>query len=173
MRGFTLLEVVVALTAGALLLVALHGLVSTVVDVGARLVAVRRQAEVARGGDRWLRALIASTVVGQTRGSPFEGRPHGAEFTAMVPSAFGWHEARRTRLLLESGSLMASIDGAAPIVLGAGARSVEFDYLLEPGADARWVRAWSPPVSAPLAIRVRLDLGGVVDTALYLVGPRG
>ena len=53
-------------------------------------------------------------------------------------------------------------------------RSVRFDYLLVPGADARWVMEWHSQVSAPLAVRVTLShTGGEVDTMLYLVKPRG
>lgn len=172
-RGFTLIEVVVALTAGALLLLTLHGLVSAVTDAGATLIAARRGAEVSRQGDRWLRSLIASTSVGQPGDASFEGGPASATFMTMMPSAFGWHEPRPVDIHVDGDSLLLNVNGAEGIVLRHGVRSVGLDYLLEPGANAHWVRQWSSPVSAPLAIRVRIDLGGQVDTALYLIGPRG
>lgn len=172
-RGFTLIEVVVALTAGTLLLVALHGLVSAVTDAGATLIAARRDAESSHQGDRWLRSIIASTSVGQPGDVPFEGAPAFATFMAMVPTAYGWHEARPVDIRVAGDSLLLNVNGADAIMLRHGVRSVGLDYLLEPGANAHWVRQWSSPVSAPLAIRVRIDLGGPVDTALYLIGPRG
>lgn len=50
------------------------------------------------------------------------------------------------------------------------------EYLLEPGADAAWMKGWQSPVSAPLAVRLRIRRGddaGVVDTLLFAIGPRG
>ena len=58
---------------------------------------------------------------------------------------------------------------------------LQFDYLLEPGAESRWVREWVSPVSAPVAVRMRIakagcgkrDAGCVVDTLLFLIKERG
>jgi hypothetical protein len=60
---------------------------------------------------------------------------------------------------------------------------VAFDYLLEPGENTKWVREWISPVSAPLAVRVRVthlsDNGqrttahAVTDTLLLLIKERG
>ena len=63
-------------------------------------------------------------------------------------------------------------------MLADSVRDVQFDYLLDPGENATWVREWISPVSAPLAIRVRITKGvgsGMwgVDTLLLIVGPRG
>jgi prepilin-type N-terminal cleavage/methylation domain-containing protein len=172
-RGFTIVELLVALSAGALLLAALYGIVASVMDAGETLVAARREAELSRQGHRWLRSIIASTSVGQPGDAPFEGGPASATFMTMMPSAHGWHEPRAIDVRLDGDSLLASVTGAEAIVLRRGVRAVNLDYLLEPGASAHWVRQWRSPVSAPLALRVRIDLGGHVDTALYLIGPRG
>lgn len=172
-RGFTIVELLVALSAGALLLAALYGLVASVMDAGATLVAARRDAELARQGDRWLRSIIASTSVGQPGDVPFEGAPTATTFMTMMPSAYGWHEPRPVDIRVDGDSLLLRVKGTEPIVLRRGVRALALDYLLEPGANAHWVRQWSSPVSAPLALRIRIDLGGQVDTALYLIGPRG
>jgi hypothetical protein len=51
---------------------------------------------------------------------------------------------------------------------------VAFDYLLEPGLNSQWASVWESPVSAPLAIRVRItQLDRIADTLLLIVGPRG
>ncbi|MGH2667750.1 MAG: hypothetical protein ACRDH5_01270, partial [bacterium] len=43
-----------------------------------------------------------------------------------------------------------------------------------PGERARFVREWISPVSAPVAVRVRVGHAiGTVDTLLLIVGPRG
>ncbi len=171
--GFTMIELMVALAAGALLLAALFGLVTAVIDSGSRLVAQRRVAEQSRQGDRWLRSVIASTSVGRPGDAQYGGGPESASFTTMLPTAYGWHEARAVTLGAEGDSLLLSVAGAEPIVLRRGVRALALDYLLEPGANAKWVRQWSSPVSAPLAVRVRIEMETEVDTALYLIGPRG
>jgi hypothetical protein len=168
-----MIELVVALTAGALLLAALYGLVAAVIDSGSRLVAQRREAEQSRQGDRWLRSVIASTSVGRPGDGQYEGGPASAMFTTMMPTAYGWHEARAVSLRVRGDSLLLDVTGSHEIVLRQGVRGLALDYLLEPGADAKWVRQWSSPVSAPLAVRVRIAMEAEVDTALYLIGPRG
>ena len=58
---------------------------------------------------------------------------------------------------------------------------LEFDYLLEPGAESRWVKEWVSPVTAPVAIRLRVTTGResgdggrvVTDTLLFLIKERG
>jgi hypothetical protein len=51
---------------------------------------------------------------------------------------------------------------------------VTFEYLLEYGAQARWVQEWHSPASAPLAVRLRLQAdSGAVDTLMLVIGPRG
>jgi len=64
------------------------------------------------------------------------------------------------------------------IALEDSVSGVEFDYLLEPGVNAAWVREWISPVSAPVAIRMRVTSArsmehGAVDTLLFVIGPRG
>ena len=68
---------------------------------------------------------------------------------------------------------IAAVDQADTLVLADDAHTVAFDYVLEPGADAQWAREWISPVSAPLAIRVRLTGATQVDTLLLLVKERG
>jgi hypothetical protein len=68
-----------------------------------------------------------------------------------------------------------------PVVLIDSVADVALDYLLEPGLDARWVGEWVSPLSAPLAVRMRIrragnetrEPGGVVDTLLFLIKERG
>jgi hypothetical protein len=69
-------------------------------------------------------------------------------------------------------SLRADTDHG-PIGLQQGVREVDFDYLLEPGAESHWVREWVSPVSAPLAVRIRLTRNTGVDTTVMLIKGRG
>ncbi len=174
--GFTLIEVLVAvLLTGVVALVA-HGLFSAATD-GLRAV---DRADLALARDmnarRWLSAAMLSAEAGQGGDGPFEGRPNSATFSVLIATPHGWSELRTVRLA-QSGDRFRATVGAEALTLAEPVDSVEFDYLVEPGADARWATTWISPVSLPLAIRVRTmsHLGErvIADTALYLVKARG
>ena len=72
----------------------------------------------------------------------------------------------------------ARVGDAAPLVLADSVKAVAFDYLLEPGAESRWAAEWVSPVSAPIAVRLRVEstssAGAIrADTVLYLIKSRG
>ena len=77
--------------------------------------------------------------------------------------------------------MRATITPGTPIALVDSVTNVQVDYRLEPGAESRWVREWVSPVSAPVAVRMRIeravhgaqDTGNVVDTLLFLIKERG
>ena len=89
----------------------------------------------------------------------------------------GWFEQTPTHLV-QAGSHFLGTTGAESLQLADSVSDVAFDYLLDPGADTKWVREWISPVSAPLAVRVRIAGCGrrdvaCVDTLLFLVKERG
>ena len=93
----------------------------------------------------------------------------------------GWFEQRRVVLERAGPDLVASVSPGASIVLRDSIAELALDYLLEQGADAAWVRQWISPVSAPVAVRLRIATTGcvmrdgkcVVDTLLFLIKERG
>src|SRR5438105_2612900 len=83
------------------------------------------------------------------------------------------------RLFAAAGDAGRTFPGER-IALADSIASLDFDYLLEPGAESRWVRVWVSPVSAPLAVRMRVERPGkgeggrvVTDTLLFLIKERG
>jgi hypothetical protein len=122
---------------------------------------------------RWLQAAALSLDVGQGAGDGFEGRADRLAFSTWLETSDGWFARRRVALGLGSRGFIAAVDQADTLVLVDNVRTVAFDYLLEPGADTKWVREWISPVSAPLAIRLRLASASRVDTLLLLVKERG
>jgi hypothetical protein len=108
---------------------------------------------------------------------PFEGRADRAVFTSWQLSAGGWFEPHQIELRREGDRFRAG-SGTEALTLADSVVGVAFDYLLDPGADTKWVREWISPVSAPLAVRVRIAGcgrrdAGCVDTLLFLVKERG
>ena len=180
-RGFTLLEVLVALAIGGIVALLAHQLFGAVVVHGRTLTEARTTLDRVSNARRWLEATFLSLDVGTDGASGFEGRPDHAVFSAWLLTSDGWFERRQVALRWDTGRLRATVTPGTPIALMDSVADVEMDYLLEPGADSRWVREWVSPVSAPLAVRMRVTLGRVtwdvdrvdVDTLLFLVKERG
>ena len=170
-QGFTLIEVMVAVAIAGIVIVAAHQIFTGVAD-GARAVATARASlDRSANARRWLKATFLSLE------PPFEGRANRASFTSWQLVPGGWFEQRPTQLVQE-GSHFLGTTGAESLPLADSVRDVAFDYLLDPGADAKWVREWISPVSAPIAIRLRIAGcgrrdAGCVDTLLFLVKERG
>src|SRR2546430_2699287 len=180
-RGFALVEVLVALTIGAVVILLAHQLFAGVADRGRTLTEARTALDRAANARRWLEATFLSLDVGTEGASGFEGRPVHAAFTTCLLTPDGWFERRIVSLARQDDRLVATVTPGQAIALSDGVTDLAFDYLLEPGAEARWVREWVSPVSAPVAVRMRLTRGRgtgdgervVTDTLLFLIKERG
>ncbi len=184
-RGFTLVEVLIALMIGSLVVLLTHELFRSVTEGAQRLERGRVALERQRLGDRWLAAALLSLETGDLAGS-FEGHPDNVRFATWLLQPGGWMELDHVRLSVIDTDLVAETAGGR-MILQTGVERVGFDYLLEPGADSRWVQDWVSPVSAPLAVRIRLTLLAdrsdrpiarppdrlMVDTLLLLIKGRG
>ncbi len=172
-RGFTLVELMVALILTALVALLAHRTFAVAVTGVRQLREARRQLDRASNAGRWLGAAFLSLELGQEGDGPFEGTHEELRFTTWLPVPGGWLERRTVRLRRRGAEFVAAVDGATPVVLAQYVTDVSIDYLLEPGANTRWASAWSSPVSAPIAIRLRIRSGERADTALYLIKGRG
>jgi len=170
-RGFTLIEVMIALALSALVVLLAHRVFTGVVEGAQSLQAARTNLDREANARRWLTEMLGSLDVGTEGTGGFSGRPDRLEFTTWQHVPSGWLERRRVILGVEDGVFVARSDMS--IALEDSVRDVEFDYLLDPGANAAWVREWVSPVSAPIAVRVRIIRERATDTLLFVVGPRG
>jgi prepilin-type N-terminal cleavage/methylation domain-containing protein len=171
LSGFTLIEVMVAMTIAGLVILAAHRIFTGVADGARAVAAARERLDRSVNAQRWLKATFLSLD------PPFEGRANHASFTSWQLVSGGWFEQTPTQLVQE-GSHFLGATGAASLQLADGVTDVAFDYLLDPGADTKWVREWISPVSAPLAVRLRIVGCGrrdasCVDTLLFLIKERG
>ncbi len=173
-RGFTLIEILVALTIGAIAVLLAPQIFAAVVH--ARLVLDREL-----NARRWLEATFLSLDVGVDSAGGFEGRPNRVRFASWLRTPDGWFERRAVVLQQEPDRLIASVTPGGAIALLDNVTDLQLDYLLEPGADVRWVREWVSPVSAPVVVRLRVTRvrekreaeRAVVDTLLFLIRDRG
>jgi len=170
-RGFTLIEVLVALTIASLVVLVAHQMFTGVADGADTVAAQRRILDRRSNTRRWLKATFLSLE------PPFEGRPTSVSFNSWQLTSGGWFQPQEIELAWDGRRFVARHAGEA-LPLADTVTGVAFDYLLEPGADTKWVRAWVSPVSAPVAVRVRIagcgrGDAGCVDTLLFLVKERG
>jgi len=171
--GFTLIELLVAMTVAATVLLLARVLFSATVDATSRVETVSAEAESDAAGRRWMDEAFRSLEIGRPGDAPFDGVTDAVRFTGYLWTPAGWPERSLIELRASTGRLLLAGDSIRPIVLRQNIKSASFDYLLDLGADARWVGAWHSPVSAPMAVRVRLVSASGVDTLLFVIGARG
>ena len=173
-RGFTLVEVMVALAIGGVVVLCAERMFAAAADGGRALEQAREQLDRSANARRWLQATFLSLAVGDSGSGPFDGNTDRLRFTAWQMTPGGWLEPRRIELSATDGRLMALVSPGELLPLAVGVNDLAFDYLLEPGAESRWVQQWISPVSAPLAVRIRLGRAlGRADTLLVLIKERG
>ena len=179
-NGFTLIELLVALALGAIVVLLAHRVFVAVVEGADRIRVARRALDREANAQRWLTEAIGSLAVGSPVGGAFEGTADHVRFGTWLPTGAGGFAPVRVNVAVHAGRLVAHQEGADSLLLLDRVRAVAFEYLLDPGANARWVHEWLSPVTAPLAVRVRLvrqvassDTASTVDTLLLLIGPRG
>lgn len=171
-RGFTLIEVMVALLLTSLVALVAHQLLAGVID-GA--VALRRSAPSATDpilGREWVLEACRTLEVGAPGTHGFEGTASSVHFDARLVTEEGWVERQPVSIEAGPGELKIRT-GAITARLVDSAEMATIDYLADAAGDAGWVSGWSSPVSAPLAMRLRWTRAGVADTLLCSIGARG
>jgi prepilin-type N-terminal cleavage/methylation domain-containing protein len=170
-RGFTLVELMIALMIAGLVVLLAHEIFSSATDGIRQLSISGKHLEAEQLGERWLASAMLSIETGGPAGE-FAGDPDHLSFSTWLMTPYGWFERRQVSIALKSGTLRA-ISSPGDESLFDGVRQVSFDYLLEPGLNSRWVNDWVSPVSAPLAVRIRMDRMVGTDTLLFLIKARG
>jgi len=155
-RGFTVIELVVALTLGALVVLIAHRLYAGALDGAARLLGGRRELDRQVNGERWLASAFTSLEVGPAPLGGFSGSPHGVAFGSWRQTPMGWFAPVRISLEQVGDSLVGALSSGTRILVAERVSVLDCDYLLAWGANASWVRTWQSPVSAPIALRVRV-----------------
>jgi prepilin-type N-terminal cleavage/methylation domain-containing protein len=174
-HGFTVLELMVALTVGSILIVLTHSILGTATMSAEVVAATSHHRDREFNGRRWLRAAFGSLAAPSDE-SPFIGLRESMTFSASIRNAGGWLAPDRLHLQLRNNSLIASGTSKDTLVLADSIQAMAMDYLLYPGAESRWTREWISRIKAPLAVRLRLvgmhPSRDRVDTLLFLLQDR-
>lgn len=172
--GFTLVEIIVAMTIGAIVLVGVRQAAVGVADISDATLGRARTAERAINGERLLRRLVAQMEPDSNATGGLVGDTTHAEFDAWCDVPDGWQERCRARIEIVPDSasggarfVASSSTGLRAVLLQWRDRST-LCYLLDAADGGRWRADWDGRLSLPLAI-------GVVtgpDTLLVPVGVR-
>ncbi len=171
-RGFTLVELMVALAVGGLVVLLAHRLAASVLD-GIERVAAAIEAQERRANARRVLTAVVGSVDVQYGRDAFRGEPDRVAFAAWAEDGRGWTARRSMLLEARGGALVLEREHQAPLRLWDGVFRLEIDYLLDYGARERWVRRWISESSAPTALRLRVAGPERTDTLLLLIGARG
>jgi prepilin-type N-terminal cleavage/methylation domain-containing protein len=171
--GFTLIEVLVALSIAGMLLLGTRALLEQLADGAERISRTAEAGDRDANAERLLRRLAAQIEAGGPDAAGFLGNERGARFATWCDVAAGWQERCTVTLgfvPVEDGvALTALLPGGELIVVRRGVRSGALRYLYSAGDGGTWLRSWESGVSTPLAMAVVLD----GDTLIVRIGERG
>jgi prepilin-type N-terminal cleavage/methylation domain-containing protein len=179
-RGFTLVELLVALVVGAVVMLGGRLLFQSVADSRARLSRATRHADDDANAERVLRATVSALEVGSGPDAQFGGDEHQTRFTSWCDTPGGWKERCAVTLsvvgdsagtVIQDGpghALVLQLAQQPPVVVRTAFTDGALRYLLDAHDGGRWMRVWDRGLSAPLAIAAIVD----GDTLILGVGNR-
>lgn len=180
-RGFTLVEVVVAVAIGGLVTLTAAGTAASVLELtehaDAHLSGTLRSAAVRTQLREWLRASYAS------RDSTYEAAFTGFDGPQNGADALRFHVVDPTATVRGRASIVLAIDaapGGGPSLVAViqpeagaatrvelipGADFLEVRYLYFVSSEPRWFAGWSSEVERPAAVRLWIDGDGLESLA--------
>ncbi|MGH7719760.1 MAG: type IV pilus modification PilV family protein [Steroidobacteraceae bacterium] len=172
-RGFTLVEVIVALAVSGVVLLGARALLSGLADHADRLVTYGRATDREANAERLLRSLVAQLEVGTADAGTFGGTEREARFTTWCDVPAGWQERCEVMLAIDTldsrALLRARLSTGHDLILRRGFRAGALRYLHDADAGGMWFHVWGTGVTAPQALGVILDR----DTLILRIGERG
>lgn len=167
------MEMVVALTIGACVIAAAHGILTGLSNA---INSVRRQAESHDdriNGIRELRELSGRLEVGAGDSLAFVGLPRETRFASWCDVPSGWLERCAVTLgFVEhdgKSELWEQGRSRRPVLLLSGTGPASFLYLNSAAHGGQWFSRWDVELSAPLALSVVIG----ADTTVVRFGARG
>jgi prepilin-type N-terminal cleavage/methylation domain-containing protein len=171
-RGFTLVELLAALTICGLALAGATALLDQLGDGSARIARESLRASREGNGARLLARLLMDASASTDSTQRFRGDGNSLELSTLCDAPGGWREPCRVTLSIDrrgdSSVVLAGLPGnAAPAVLRrAGTASFRY-FRPMAGTDTMWVMQWSSNASLPVAMSVVAR----DDTIILPVGP--
>jgi prepilin-type N-terminal cleavage/methylation domain-containing protein len=172
-RGFTLIEILVALAVSGLVVLSARALMEAVDDAATRIGVRAESSDRTANAERLLRAVVGRLEVGTPASGQFGGDERSAQFTSWCERPGGWLERCAVTLVLrpERGGTAVALELSTgeTITVARGSGRAELRYLSDARGGGSWIRVWGSGITAPLAIAVFLER----DTLLLRIGERG
>ena len=163
-RGFTLIEVMVAIALSGIILLGARAMLVQLADDSDRIVSTAADADREANGDRLLRALVGRMEAGSDSIPALVGAERAARFHSWCDVPAGWQERCEITLAIvelgaegEEQALVARFPDGEVIPLRQGFRSGTLRYLHAAGEGGAWLRSWESTITTPLAIGVVVD----------------
>ncbi|HET7603050.1 MAG TPA: prepilin-type N-terminal cleavage/methylation domain-containing protein [Gemmatimonadales bacterium] len=168
--GFTLVEVMLALTIGAMALAVLGEMIGSGITAGRSLERKRARLDSAAVAVAWLRMAFRNAEAGQPGDIPFEGERTGVRFSARMPGPNGRHSLDVVHVAFEDSGVVMHSDQLGSLRLLSGVPALRFDYLERLGAESPWLPSYQSPATPALAVRMRITYSDRADTVLFQTG---
>jgi prepilin-type N-terminal cleavage/methylation domain-containing protein len=169
-RGFTLLEVLVALAISAVVMAGARGLLDALASSADGAVQHAHAVDDRANGARRVRDVVLRLSVQDDSAGAFEGTSRDARFRTWCDAPGGWEEPCAATLTAsragEENALTLTLSTGDVVRLRAGARDIHLIYLASAELGGSWRDDWARSIVTPLAIGVVAD----GDTALFRVG---
>jgi prepilin-type N-terminal cleavage/methylation domain-containing protein len=172
-RGFTLIEVMVALAVGAVVVLGARLALAQLADDADRIVKGAARLDGEANGERLLRSLFRRLEVGTEIAGPFGGDERAMHFTTWCDLPAGWQERCQATVAIDTvddaPALVAHLSTGEVITLRAGFHRATLRYLNDPASGGSWFRGWGTGLTAPRAVGIIVD----DDTLVLRIGDRG
>lgn len=171
-RGFTVLELVSALSLSALLLLTAVAAFGTLQRLATATQRRALEYNEHASGYHLLRELLATTQVGLSRSDRFFGDERGVTTLALCRTGGGWRERCRVSIALAAVGDRTEVRWSAGLAMPEALLAVdgvaEFRYLGPDGRGTDWQSSWGSGVGAPRLVA----LVASSDTLFFGVGSR-
>lgn len=171
--GFTLIEVMAALTLTAFVLLDARLLADAIIGGTARLEVDAADADRLANGMRLLSIALSSTEASGVVDGEFRGTAAELQFRTTLTSPSGMPQAARLALQLVGERLELRGAAPCPCLVSAGVDGLRLDYRAGLGGSAAWLPGWVSASTPPVAVRIRLRRATSVDTLVFVLGERG
>ena len=167
--GFSLIEVVVALSIAAIVVLIARSMLEAIGDNSRNVMRITASNDAEANGRQMLRTLLEMTAT-QGDSVGFVGKPQWTRFGSRCASPGGWTERCVVTLRVDTArgaaAFRLAINSEMELLLEHGFRFGAILYLAAATDGGVWVRDWVSKQSAPLALGLVAD----GDTTIVRVG---